>query len=121
MHDKSLVTSEIANNHGLIIDNHNKTCDDYDNDAISSMITRNFDSGISLTFITPWHRKGYKWTERFTNKFTHISPTWYKITKFPNSDKVLIMGDNDVDKHWIQKIRAKSGILYNDYNTIVFV
>lgn len=93
-----MVTNEIGNNHKSIIDNHNKTCENKD---------RNFDSdSISLTFITPWHRKGYKWTERFSHKFSHISPTWFKISKFPSSQRILILGDNDVDKHWMQKIRS---------------
>ena len=46
----------------------------------------------------------------YASKFTHISPVWYDIGSIPGSSisSYMIMGDNEVQKEWIDKVREKN-------------
>jgi len=58
----------------------------------------------TLAYITPWNAKGYEVAERFKHKFTHLSPVWFHLKHDQSS--FLIEGDHNVDKDWMERIRA---------------
>jgi len=72
----------------------------YDVDGVDE---KKFD-GLTLGYITPWNVKGKEYGSLFASKFSFLSPCWYTVN-YPDK----LDGMHDVDKHWIQEIRAKSG------------
>ena len=101
VHEKGWVTENI-DDHKMIIKNNNIT--DYLDQR------RNFKNKVTLTFITPWNEKGYKWTKLYAKKFTHISPVWYDIQPIPGStiSSYMIMGESKVNLEWIDAVKEKN-------------
>ena len=69
----------------------------------------------TLAYLTPWNRDGYDVSLNYSYKFTHLSPVWFqiKLTSHPskqhvgrNTLAILITGEHDVDKPWIERVRA---------------
>ncbi|KAI3381666.1 hypothetical protein SNEBB_004563 [Seison nebaliae] len=62
----------------------------------------------SFAYITPWNRKGYDLVERYPQKFSIISPTWFQLKRH-GKGKYSVDGEHDIDKSWLNKIRKLKG------------
>lgn len=69
----------------------------------------------TLAYLTPWNRGGYDVSLNYSHKFTHLSPVWFqiKLTSRPsktdntrNTLAVLVTGEHDVDRTWLQQVRS---------------
>ena len=101
VHQKGWV-QETIDDHKIIIKNNNLTA--------HLEKQRNFGNKITMTFVTPWNKKGYKWTELYAHKFTHISPVWFDIQPLPGSSitSFMITGGDNVDTKWIKEVRSNN-------------
>jgi hypothetical protein len=63
-------------------------------------------SGPSLAFVTPWNSRGYTVSLTFREKLTYISPVWLQLRKEGGGGGLVVTGQHDIDKEWVQKLRS---------------
>lgn len=64
--------------------------------------TRNFQGSVML-YVTPWNKKGYEMAKIMAPKLDYLAPVWFIAKK--EGKKVVVHGENDVDKDWLQAVR----------------
>eukprot|EP00761_Pharyngomonas_kirbyi_P008469 gb/GECH01008480.1/.p1 GENE.gb/GECH01008480.1/~~gb/GECH01008480.1/.p1 ORF type:complete len:418 (+),score=108.15 gb/GECH01008480.1/:1-1254(+) len=81
--------------------------DQHQQENINATQKREFTSGETLVYVTPWNSKGYDIAKEIGWKFDYISPVWFNIIK-NKKGKLSISGEHDVDKGWIEEVRQNS-------------
>ena len=76
---------------------------------IDTTKNRNFNSPV-LAYVTPWNNRGYDIVKMF-HKFTLVAPVWFQLVpdqSNSNGNKITlkINGQHDVDKGWIDEVKA---------------
>ncbi|KAI8328510.1 glycoside hydrolase superfamily [Chlamydoabsidia padenii] len=100
LHYKNQLVLEVSNNpKENILQQHNQ----YDG---TKAHIKKFTGGDTLAYVTPWNNKGYDTVKTFKGKFDYISPVWYNIQRI--SGKLVITGEHDVDRSWMDQVRGKS-------------
>ena len=80
-----------------------------------SSTSKNFGSGITLGYITPWNPKGNELTLRYRSKFDIIAPVWYtvhSILKEEENEPIYeVKGGptNSEDEEWLKEIQKGEG------------
>lgn len=74
---------------------------------------RNFNSDVTLGYVTPWNNHGYDVAKWAAQKFTHISPVWFQLKSAGShiEDAPLfcqITGTHDIDSGWMDDIRKNN-------------
>jgi len=83
-----------------ILDHHSSICK-------SCSKTRQFTTGASLAYVTPWNSHGYDVAKDFTKKFTHISPVWLQL-KFAKGLHLEVTGTHDIDADWAKTLKRRN-------------
>uniref|UniRef100_A0A1I8BNW7 Chitinase domain-containing protein 1 n=1 Tax=Meloidogyne hapla TaxID=6305 RepID=A0A1I8BNW7_MELHA len=74
---------------------------------------RNFNSDVTLGYVTPWNNHGYDVAKWAAQKFTHISPVWFQLKSGGGLAEnaplfCQITGTHDIDKGWMDDIRKNN-------------
>ncbi|EOX95742.1 Glycosyl hydrolase superfamily protein isoform 2 [Theobroma cacao] len=77
---------------------------------------RHYDYPV-LAYITPWNSRGYEIANRFSSKFTHLSPVWYDLKSkskgfvASQGSSLVLDGRHNADKGWLSELRMKGDAL----------
>ncbi|KAL3990316.1 Glycosyl hydrolases 18 family protein [Acanthocheilonema viteae] len=81
-----------------ILNNHYKLC----------VEKKKFNHPI-LAYVTPWNNGGYDIAKWAAQKFTHISPVWFRFKPELKQEKTCtILGTHDMDKQWLADIHTNN-------------
>ena len=63
---------------------------------------------ITMGYITPWKKEGYKIIEKYYNKFNILSPTWFELKPeyINNEFQMSIDGGDSVDINYLNLIKS---------------